>query len=753
MPTQKKYFLLFILTIFSYNFSYAQANFPEDGPLFRDDMVPRIDIHINPDTLDWLYDHVYSNTEFRAQFVFSTDDLQDTINEIGFRLRGNTSREAQKKSFRISFNTYESGREYYGLEKMNLNGEHNDPSIIRSKTAWDLIRKFGIPAPRVNHVQVYINGNYYGLYINVEHIDEEFIDLRFKNKDGNLYKCLWPADLDYRGSSGEDYKHENGDRRVYDLKTNKVADNYSDLALYIDQLNNLPSETFQCEIENTFNVYDYLRVIAMDVFIGNWDGPIYNKNNFYLYHNTKTKRMEYIPYDLDNTFGIDWMNIDWGNRNIYHWYKQGEPRPIYTKMMDNSELRSIYSQYMNELLQDNITGSVLENRILEIKEMIAPYVENDPYYPLDYGFTIQDFHNSYQSAWGDHVAYGILPYLQIRRNSAIQQLEDFQSQAVINHIRYKVKNDAQDLRIRAYVREECNSIVLWYTENDGSEQQLQMYDDGEHNDIEAGDGVYANTLANIPLNTLIKYQIKAENSNAVISLAPCQAIEYYYRESEKPALMVNEFMASNQSIIADEYGDYGDWIEVFNADAEEVFLGDKYLSDNISDPNKWQMPNMSLASGDFALFWADAETGKGNMHTNFKLKKEGEEIGIFDAEGTNSFPLDTLHYENQVSDISQGRSLDGGEIWQLFAKPTPGYTNIFDAIEEYASPKPFKIFPNPNNTGVLYLNKPTDIQIFSLNGLLLYEEKYTTNINIRFLAKGVYFIRDKSAYSQKLIVF
>jgi len=97
--------LLFIIatTILS-----AQSIFPENTPLYDDQSVPRIDIAINPDTLDWLYqsENSESNIEFSAQFIFSNGTISDTIEPVGFRLRGNTSRHAQKKSFKVSFNRF-----------------------------------------------------------------------------------------------------------------------------------------------------------------------------------------------------------------------------------------------------------------------------------------------------------------------------------------------------------------------------------------------------------------------------------------------------------------------------------------------------------------------------------------------------------------------------------------------------------------------------------------------------------------------
>jgi len=195
-----KFFTLVILLI-AVNTIISQPIFPDPGPLYNDEVVPRIDITINPDTLDWLYqnENLQSDIEFSARFIFNNGEILDTIEPVGFRLRGNTSRYSRKKSFKVSFNTFTSGGKYYGVEKLNLNGEHNDPSVIRSKVCWDILRKMEIPAPRANHVQVYINDDYYGLYISVEHIDEEFIKSRFTYNDGNQYKCLWPANLNYLG--------------------------------------------------------------------------------------------------------------------------------------------------------------------------------------------------------------------------------------------------------------------------------------------------------------------------------------------------------------------------------------------------------------------------------------------------------------------------------------------------------------------------------------------------------------------------
>ncbi|HEX9253093.1 MAG TPA: CotH kinase family protein, partial [Ignavibacteriaceae bacterium] len=137
---------------------YCVAQQDESWKLYDDSQVARVDININPAAIEWLYNNVQSDSEFVASFHFQNAYINEVVDSIGFRLRGNTSREADKKSFKVSFNTFVQGREFYGVDKLNLNGEHNDPSIIRSKLCFDHYQTIGMKASRANHVEVYING-------------------------------------------------------------------------------------------------------------------------------------------------------------------------------------------------------------------------------------------------------------------------------------------------------------------------------------------------------------------------------------------------------------------------------------------------------------------------------------------------------------------------------------------------------------------------------------------------------------------
>ncbi|NQT78649.1 MAG: CotH kinase family protein [Bacteroidetes bacterium] len=736
-------------------FIFSQPVFPVPGPLYDDNVVPRIDILIHPDSLDLIYEYPESDHEYPATFIFDNGNIRDTVEEIGFRLRGNTSRWAEKKSFKVAINSFHSGRKYYGVEKINLNGEHNDPSVVRSKLCWDILRSFNIPAPRSNHVRVYINGDYYGLYINVEHIDEEFVLSRFMNNNGNLYKCLWPADLAYLGSDPDLYKLESGDRRVYELKINESEDDYSDLAHFIDVLNNTPIQDLPCELEKVFNVYDYLKVIAVDVTIGNWDGFIYNKNNFYLYHNTASGRFDYIPYDLDNTIGIDWFGVNWEERNMYAWSHPEEPRPLYERILQVEKYRDQYTYYTNLLLEEIVEESQFFPHINALRDQAYPYILDDPYYPLDYAYTPSDFLNSYDQPIGAHVVSGLKPFIESRRNASLSQAVNNNIYPVLNYAWHTPSIIGQDIWFRVFVDEDQPGVevMLLLSEDGGPITELEMFDDGLHHDLEAGDWFYGCSAGLFTEPVQLEVNIRASDIQAQESYYYCIPEVIHVCQFEIPQLFINEFMASNETTIADEWGDFDDWIEIYNGDTLPVWLGNLYLTDNLLIEDKWQMPDYTLAPDSYILIWADNEEGQGQFHANFKLDKDGEEIGIFGPQ-TMGYPMiDSIVFGLQQEDVSMGRISDAADTWKFFDFPTPGYNNESGAsIAEQGLLLPLLFYPNPCKNGMLYLGSKESIYIFDISGRHCLSAEHTESVDVAALRPGIYIIMAKGHRAARLII-
>jgi len=138
-------------------------------------------------------------------------------------------------------------------------------------------------------------------------------------------------------------------------------------------------------------------------------------------------------------------------------------------------------------------------------------------------------------------------------------------------------------------------------------------------------------------------------------------------------------MASNVSFIEDPEGQYDDWIEIYNYGVDAVDIGGMYLTDNLSDPVKWQIPGndpalTTIGPGGYLLIWADGDTSDAGLHANFKLSAAGEEIGLFKSDGTTL--LDSVTFDEQTSDISYGRYPDGSDGWRFFGSPSPAAENI-----------------------------------------------------------------------------
>jgi hypothetical protein len=737
--------------------AFSQPEFPANAPVFDSSVVARIDITINPDTLQWLYENVESNIEFHAVFKFNNGTINETVDNIGFRLRGNTSRYSQKKSFKVSFNTFVLGGKFYGMEKMNLNGEHNDPSIIRSHLSWEWLREDSIPAPRTAYSRVYINGDYFGLYIIVEHVDEEFIQSRYRNNDGNLYMCLYPADLTYLGSNPDLYKFTSGDRRAYELKTNTDFDDYSDLANFIDVLNNTPLGDLECRLQEIFNLNSYLKVMALDVVTGNWDGYIYNKNNFYLYHNTETDKFEYLPYDLDNTFGIDWFNVDWGIKNIYNWAPSApEVRPLYSRLLQVPAIRDRYSFYMKQFLEKLANEDSLFAAIDQARDMIGLSVVSDPYYPLDYGYTYADFLNSYNTALGDHVKYGLKPFIQARAASANSQLVLNDISPALSFIESSRAKPNEQYWVRVFVEDEDASpdVQLVYQVNSGTVQYKNMHDDGTHHDHEAGDGFYGCEFDGFQYGQTLSWQVSAKDDHNHTTLLPCAPLVYSFHESTDPQLFINELIGDNDTTIADEYGEYDNWCEIYNGDNEPVWLGDKYLSDNLTNENKFKLPDVTMQPGTFLLIWTDGQPGQGPFHAPFKLNDEGEVLAIFDNETTGYYLIDSVSWSMQTIDITYGRETDGGLPWVFFTHPTPGYSNVASFIPGgNVEHRIGYFYPNPVKEGTIYFKAPFSGMLTDELGRIIRKVEKSSEIDARNLPPGMYFLRDIDGYSSKVIIW
>ncbi|MCC7504073.1 MAG: CotH kinase family protein [Saprospiraceae bacterium] len=418
-----------ILLLFLLGFPLSLS--AQSPALYDDRIVGAIYLELPADSLQQLIGTQENEHYYRARFIFDDGATRDTLDDAGLRLRGNTSLAAAKKSFKISFNEYAPGREYQGVRKLSLRAQHNDPTLVREKLFYEVWKKAGMPERRAAFVRLYINQQYRGLYTNIEELDKQWLGRTYPDNDGNLYKCTWPASLAYLGPNEQTYKNllNNPEERAYDLKTNEEEDDYSRLVTLITVLNQPVDADYPAEISQILNVDQALKAYAIDVATGNWDDYFYLQNNYYLYDNPATGRFEFITYDTDNTFGIDWLNIDWARRNALEWHHPDMPRPLATQLLAVPAFREQYIRYLDTITRLIVLPDSIFPRIDSLHQLITPATVADVYRTLDYGYDVADFHNGFTQTIDSHTPYGIKPFLGLRGDSTLSQIAGLLSAA------------------------------------------------------------------------------------------------------------------------------------------------------------------------------------------------------------------------------------------------------------------------------------------------------------------------------------
>ena len=602
-----------------------------------------------------LYENYNNGAEeyIPADFEFNGELFEN----VGVRFKGFSSMNSyptEKKPFKIKFDEFVEDQEFYGVTKINLGNNFKDPTFLREKLFYDIANKY-IPSARANFAKLFINGEYWGLYTNVEQINMKFIEKNFgESEDGNLFKGDPHGTLEWLGDNPEAYYGN------YELKTNEEENDWSDLVNFIDVINNSSAEDFSANLQEVFHVQNFLFFSALNNLFVNLDSYFGSGHNYYVYHRSDTDKFIHIPWDCNETFA----NFTW-NMNPYQlmhlpifWENPpNQPRPLITRIFDNEELRDLYLMDYQFILENEFREDILFPRIDELANLIRPAVYEDTLKMFSNELFEQNLEEDIQFMNG--IIFGLKSFITARRNIIEDQLAGF----------------------------------------------------------------------NI--------------------------------EDRTEGLFINEFMAKNESVIADENGDYEDWVEIYNANDFSVNLEGLFLTDDAQTPDKWQFPNIEIPAGSFLLIWTDNDEEDGELHTNFKLSASGEYLAIYNRDAI--IPVDSLTFGEQEEDISYGRFPDGSEQWEFFENPTPGNANSFTSFDnEFVHDNYFEIslFPNPVSEKCKFVfysakNEPNNanvsLKIYNAKGqlvqTLLEDEKIENNSlvwNRGNICSGVYFYQLKT---------
>lgn len=400
----------------------------DQAAAFFDDTAVR-EIRLYFDDTNWyntLFQSHSSNPEdpyFPARFQYG----DTVIEKIGARFKGNASfrRGGVKKSFKLDFNVYDENGKFLGMKKLNLNNGDLQPDFLREKLFLDFAGTY-IAAMRAVHVRLYVNDAYYGLYIAVEQPDKTMMESRFgDDEDGNLYESGESnATMAYLGTDAAAYQ------RVYELKNNEEANDYSGLMRFLDLLNNTPAADLEAKLSPIADVDNLLYGIALNILFVNLDSYAGSGAEYFLYQRTSDNRFIHIHWDLNESFGTTGdgsPRITTPATLEAFWLPSsstatgGRPggggannaRPMMEKLWAVDSFKRTYLRMLARMMREGFDETTYSARVKQLADLIRPHVIEDP----NKLFTAAQFETALNSTInsGQTPLLGVMQFVKDRR--------------------------------------------------------------------------------------------------------------------------------------------------------------------------------------------------------------------------------------------------------------------------------------------------------------------------------------------------
>jgi len=211
------------------------------------------------------------------------------VGKVGLRKKGFFgSLSAQRPSLKLKFDEYVKGQEFVGQEELTLNNNLQDDSQLRQYLAYSWFRRAGLPASRCNFARVFVNGKYLGLYSNVEPVDKAFLKRNFDSAKGTLFEG---TSVDFQPRAVE----------AFEAKTDRKSPDRSRLRELAQLLRNFQSADIE-KVSEVVDVDQFMRFWISEMLLGHWDGYAGNANNFFVYDNPASERLDFLPWGADQTF-------------------------------------------------------------------------------------------------------------------------------------------------------------------------------------------------------------------------------------------------------------------------------------------------------------------------------------------------------------------------------------------------------------------------------------------------------------------
>ncbi len=635
------------------------------------DSVNLIEITFEMSNWDDVLDQLYDDGD-EERLVGSAVINGVLYDSVGVRYKGSSSysRDRVKNPLNIKLDHIIDDQKIEGYGTLKLANCYQDPSFVREVLSYEIARKY-LPAGLANYISVYVNGSYLGLYTSVQSVDRLFARTHLGSDDGARFKGELEHEAPsvipvwgYFGPDSSDYT------AYYEMKSDS---GWGELIEFLDTLNN-----FSGDVEAVLDVDRHLWMLAYDNLMVNLDAPINFGHNYYLIQGGEG-RFHPIIWDLNMNFGGFTLLLTEGDlssgsmQTLDPFIHADNPYyPIVNRVLSNPSYRKMYVAHMKTMMAENFDNNWYILRALEIQGIIDGDVMADPNKFYLYGDFLSNLYNTVPGGPTGESVIGIHELMDDRLEFLHDEDEFTFSPPVVAEITHapEVVAAGSDLLFTADVAG-ADRVWLGYRHSSYSSfAKEEMYDDGLHNDGPAGDGIYG-VVIGVGLAD-VQYYLYAENGVAGV-FAPVRAEYEFYQVDVVSGVVINEFMASNSMALADQDGEYDDWIELYNGTDVTISLAGYCLSDDVSDLAQWAFPDTSIEARGYLLVWADKDSEQAGLHANFKLSASGETLLLV---GPSAVVADEICFGAQTTDVSLGRFPNGADNWEMMTDFSPGASNV-----------------------------------------------------------------------------
>ncbi|MBK9636880.1 MAG: CotH kinase family protein [Bacteroidetes bacterium] len=725
----KKIRLIILLLLFCSMKSSAQ-NF------YALDTIQQIEIFFAQSNWDYLLDTSKQGSDgyTMAQWV-KINGVQ--FDSVGVKYKGNSSYNAanMKNPLHIELDHFKN-QDYLGYKDIKLSNGFNDPSCIREVLLYSILQQY-TKISSANYAQVYINGQLMGHYTNTESVTNHFLEDRFYSKDNTfVFADNGGCDLRFKGSDSTLYSFP------YTLKSDYGL---ADLMRFCDTLNNnIVGIENNLDVDRTLWMFALTNVfVILDSYLGN------SKHNYYIYKDDHG-RFNPIIWDLNGGLGVfakAHNNVSLTTAQMQNMssllHQNDSLWPLVNKLLTQPTFKRMYIAHMKTIVQENLDNSSYLAKAQHLQNIIDTIVQSDSNLFFNYSQFQSNLYSTVVTS--QKIIPGITELMNVRMNYLNSTPEFMQVAPTLSNI--IVSDTFPNVNTTVLIKIEAinaNTVYLGVRNTDLDRfYRLPMFDDGLHGDSAAADGIYG---IYIPINnSSLQYYFYAENNNAGI-FSPARAEHEFYTLHANYAslfpsqVVINEMMALNISSVQNANGGYSDWLELYNTSSSVVSLDYLFLSDNFSNPNKWQFPfGKTIPPFGYFIVWADNDTSSNETHCSFGFSGNGEDIILSYSNGT---VIDSTVYPIQTNDITWGRYPNGNGPF-VYLSPTFNAVNLISTIQEHSSTQNFNLYPNPSygNIFVHSTYGETELKVLDVLGNLVFQKRLhqlDESISLN-LSSGMYF--------------